>query len=222
MFAKRALRFSLASQRLYSNDQSVHSIGQADYIAKYRKAPSTEMDIDSQLLTQNNARGVFWLVPTAMTAVTVPGLYGAINMWLRQLQPARDVLAMASTEIDLSGVPEGKCVTFTFRNKPLFVRHRTASQIAAADAVNVDELRDKQAHKERYRGDPKWYISLAVCTHLGCVPLPDVGNHSDGGYFCPCHGSHYDEAGRIRQGPAPLNLEVPEYTFLSEDLVKVG
>ena len=82
--------------------------------------------------------------------------------------------------------------------------------------------RDQQAHKERYQGDAKWYISLAVCTHLGCVPLPDVGNYANGGYFCPCHGSHYDEAGRIRDGPAPMNLEVPPYKFLSDDVVKVG
>jgi ubiquinol-cytochrome c reductase iron-sulfur subunit len=221
MFAKRALRYTLA-QRTYTNDDSSFAHMSSDHMSKYRQPQSVATDIDSQVNHAGSARGTFWLVPAATTAIMVPTAIGGLKTLVRQLQPARDVLAMASTEIDLSVIPEGKCVTFKYRNKPLFVRHRTPEQIKAADDVDPSTLRDQQAHKERYQGDAKWYISLAVCTHLGCVPLPDVGNYANGGYFCPCHGSHYDEAGRIRDGPAPMNLEVPPYKFLSDDVVKVG
>merc|ERR1712088_727365 len=168
------------------------------------------------------SRGVFWLAPTATTMIMVPATLAALKGLVRPLQPDRGVLAASSVEIDLSSVPEGECVTFKFREKPLFIRHRSEDQMANSDSLDISTLRDPQGVKEHCRADPKWFIALAVCTHLGCVPIPDVGNHANGGYFCPCHGSHYDELGRIRAGPAPLNLEVPEYQFLDENLVKVG
>ncbi|CAB1436160.1 unnamed protein product [Pleuronectes platessa] len=122
-------------------------------------------------------------------------------------------------EIKLSDIPEGKNMTFKWRGKPLFVRHRTEKEVATEAAVNIAELRDPQYDKDRVI-NPSWVIVLGVCTHLGCVPIANAGDY--GGYYCPCHGSHYDASGRIRKGPAPLNLEVPYYEFPDDDTVVVG
>lgn len=130
-----------------------------------------------------------------------------------------DVLALAKIEIKLAEIPEGKNVTFKWRGKPLFIRHRTSEEIATEQSVAVSGLRDPQADGERCK-DPKWLVVLGVCTHLGCVPIANSGDF--GGYYCPCHGSHYDASGRIRKGPAPLNLEVPPYEFPDDGLLIVG
>jgi len=135
------------------------------------------------------------------------------------MSPAADVLAMANIEVDLSKVSEGENLTLKWRGKPLFVRHRTEDEIRKAVEDDKESLRDQQCDKDRVL-DPKYLIVLGVCTHLGCVPIANSGDW--GGYFCPCHGSHYDTSGRIRKGPAPLNLEVPPYKFLSDDIVLVG
>jgi len=151
----------------------------------------------------------------------IVSVYGGKQLaagFVNNIGPAKDVLALASIEVDLSEIPEGKNLTFKWRGKPLFIRHRTEEEIAAEEAVNLDVLRDKEADNERTQ-DPKWLIVLGICTHLGCVPIANAGNF--GGYYCPCHGSHYDSSGRIRQGPAPLNLEVPPYK-INGDLVLVG
>lgn len=129
-----------------------------------------------------------------------------------------DVLALSKIEVDISQIPEGKNMTYKWRGKPLFIRHRSEEEIASEEAVDLDLLRDRQADSERVV-QPKWLIVLGICTHLGCVPIANAGNW--GGYYCPCHGSHYDSSGRIRQGPAPLNLEVPPYEFKG-DIVVVG
>jgi len=123
-----------------------------------------------------------------------------------------------SIEVNLSDVPEGKAKTFDWRGKPLFVKHRTAEEVAKVRAVPLSELRDPEPDEKRVKKD-EWLIVIGVCTHLGCVPIAGAGDF--GGYFCPCHGSHYDASGRIRKGPAPLNLEVPEYEF-NGDMVVVG
>ena len=143
-----------------------------------------------------------------------------------QMNPSADVLAMASTEIDISKIASGQAIKTIWRKQPVFVRNLTAKEIAEANAVNASELRDPQSLAERTKpGKENWLITLGVCTHLGCVPL-GVGegeNRGDyGGYFCPCHGSHYDTAARIRKGPAPTNLAVPEYTFTSDTVVTIG
>lgn len=126
------------------------------------------------------------------------------------MQPSADVLALASAEFDVAGIAEGTTLTVKWRGKPVFIRHRTDSEIAQEAAVNVSTLRDQQTDAERVK-DPKWLVVLGVCTHLGCVPISGAGEY--GGWFCPCHGSHYDVSGRIRKGPAPLNLELPPYTL---------
>lgn len=124
------------------------------------------------------------------------------------LSASADVLALGTVEVDLAGIEEGKCLTAVWRGKPVFVQNRTEAQIASAVNDDTADMRDPQTDAERVK-DPKWMIVLGICTHLGCVPLTGMGEY--GGWFCPCHGSHYDTSGRIRKGPAPLNLEIPEY-----------
>ncbi|CAM3142658.1 ubiquinol-cytochrome c reductase iron-sulfur subunit [Asticcacaulis taihuensis] len=138
-----------------------------------------------------------------------------------QMNPAADTLALASIEYDLSKVEEGMQAVVKWRGKPLFVRYRTKKEIAEAKAVDIKTLRDPQTDAERVKaGHEQYLVLIGVCTHLGCVPNFGTGDY--GGWFCPCHGSEYDTSGRIRQGPAPKNLEVPEYTFLSDTKIKVG
>lgn len=129
-----------------------------------------------------------------------------------------DVLAVSKIEVKLTNIPEGQSMVFKWRGKPLFIRHRPAKEIAKEEAVDLSTLRDPQHDRERVKRS-EWLIVLGVCTHLGCVPIANAGDF--GGYYCPCHGSHYDASGRIRRGPAPLNLEVPFYEF-QDDLVLVG
>lgn len=145
---------------------------------------------------------------------------------VRQMSPAADTLALSTTEIDLSAIEPGQAIKATFRKQPLFVRNLTPKEIAEANAVPIADLRDPQTLEERTKtGKNNWLITLGVCTHLGCVPLGAGEGENKGpfgGYFCPCHGSAYDTAGRIRSGPAPQNLHVPEYTFTSDTVVTVG
>lgn len=134
--------------------------------------------------------------------------------FIATMSASADVLALASTEVDLSSLDEGAAVTVKWRGKPVFIRNRSEDEIAAASAVDASTLRDPQTDADRVK-DPKWLIVIGVCTHLGCVPIAGAGDF--GGYFCPCHGSHYDTSGRIRKGPAPLNLEVPEYELDTDE-----
>lgn len=138
---------------------------------------------------------------------------------LATMSPSADVLALAKIEVDLSAIPEGKNVVFKWQGKPLFVRHRTAEEIDAAKNVDINILRDPQ-HDDARVQKQEWIILIGVCTHLGCVPIANAGEY--GGYFCPCHGSHYDTSGRIRKGPAPLNLAVPKYHFETDTTLIVG
>lgn len=145
---------------------------------------------------------------------------------VNQMNPSADVLAQASIEVDLTAIKEGQAIKTIFRKQPLFVRHLTAKEIAAADAVPLSALRDPQTLDQRTSaGHKQWLITMGVCTHLGCVPLGAGEGEirgEFGGYFCPCHGSTYDTAARIRKGPAPKNLEVPKYAFKSDTVVQVG
>lgn len=155
-------------------------------------------------------------------ASAVAGAYTAktlVTEFISSMSASADVLAMAKIEIKLSDIPEGKNVTFKWRGKPLFIRHRTSSEVDAERGVNVNELRDPQNDADRVQ-KPEWLVVIGVCTHLGCVPIANAGDF--GGYYCPCHGSHYDGSGRIRKGPAPLNLEVPPYVFPDEGTLIVG
>ncbi|TZG27557.1 ubiquinol-cytochrome c reductase iron-sulfur subunit [Sphingomonas montanisoli] len=163
-----------------------------------------------------------------IAAVSFAGV-GAATVLLpliNQMNPSADVLALASIEVDLAAIKEGQAIKTIFRKQPLFVRHLTAAEIAAADKVDAASLRDPQTLEQRtLAGKKQWLITMGVCTHLGCVPLGAGEGEVKGefgGYFCPCHGSHYDTAARIRKGPAPKNLEVPVYKFASDTVVQVG
>ncbi len=171
--------------------------------------------------TENGATRRDFLV---MTSYAMAGVGAAAVAWpfIDSMNPAADVLALSSIEVDLAPVAEGQEIKVKWRGKPVFIRHRTAKDIEAAKAVNVAELRDPEPDDMRVKkGHDQWLVMIGVCTHLGCVPLG--GQQGDyQGWFCPCHGSHYDTAGRVRKGPAPKNLIVPEYTFLTDSRIKIG
>ena len=155
----------------------------------------------------------------ATIGVTAVGAGFAAWPLIAQWNPAADVLALATIEVDLSPVAEGQQITVKWRGKPVFIRHRTADEIAAARDVSLDDLKDPQPDSERVIR-PEWLIMVGVCTHLGCVPLGNQGEFN--GWFCPCHGSHYDTSGRIRKGPAPENLGIPDYVFTDDTTVVIG
>ncbi|MDD9900522.1 MAG: ubiquinol-cytochrome c reductase iron-sulfur subunit [Alphaproteobacteria bacterium] len=140
------------------------------------------------------------------------------------MNPAKDALALATTEIDISSVAVGQAIVAVWRGMPVFIRHRTAAEIEQAQTDDSADLRDTQTDADRTQ-KAAWLVIKGVCTHLGCIPLGAKSGDPKGefgGYFCPCHGSHYDTSGRIRKGPAPTNLEVPPYTFVSDTLIRIG
>jgi ubiquinol-cytochrome c reductase iron-sulfur subunit len=175
-----------------------------------------------------------------IAAQAFAGVGAAAALWpfIAQMNPDASTLALASTEVDLSPIKEGQAITVLWRGKPVFVRHRTADEVKAALAVKISDLRDPSARNEALpekapatdlnrtkKGHENWLVLIGICTHLGCIPKGQSMTDARGdfgGWFCPCHGSHYDTAGRIRKGPAPRNLEVPSYAFMSDTRVKIG
>ncbi len=160
----------------------------------------------------------------ATAAMGVVGTGVAVWPLLGSLLPAADTLALASTEVDISAIEVGQRVTVVWRGSPVFIDRRTPEQIAEAGKVPLEDLPDPEADSDRTQ-KPEWLIMVGVCTHLGCIPLGQKAGQPRGewrGWFCPCHGSHYDTSGRIRKGPAPDNLPVPPYEFLSDTLIKIG
>jgi ubiquinol-cytochrome c reductase iron-sulfur subunit len=162
------------------------------------------------------ATGAFGAVGAGVVAVPL----------INQMNPSADIRALATTEVDISAIEPGMAIKTIWQSKPVFVKNLTAEEIAAANKVDVNTLRDKQTLAERTKpGKENWLITLGVCTHLGCVPLGAAEGEVKGdynGYFCPCHGSHYDTAGRIRKGPAPYNLVVPPVAFKSDTVIEIG
>ena len=156
---------------------------------------------------------------TATYAVGAVGVGATVWPLIDQMRPDASVKALASTEVDVSNVEKGQSITVLWRGKPVFIRRRTDEEIAEARDVNLEELKHPEKDEDRAK-DPEWLVMLGVCTHLGCVPLGDKGEY--GGWFCPCHGSHYDTSGRIRKGPAPTNMEVPKYEFVNSNTIKIG
>lgn len=163
-----------------------------------------------------------------IAAVSAAGVGGVAMVYplISQMSASADVLAQSSTEVDISAVQPGQAIKAIFRKQPVFVRHLTPAEIAEANKVDVSTLRDPQTLAERTKeGHEQWLITMGVCTHLGCIPTGSAEGEVKGefgGYFCPCHGSHYDVAARIRKGPAPANLVVPDYEFTSDTVVKIG
>ena len=161
-----------------------------------------------------------------LSAMTLGGV-GAASLvipFISSMNPGKDTLALASTEIDLTPLEEGQSLTVIWRGKPVFIKHRTKSDIDSARNISLEELPDAEEDSARVQKD-NWLVVLGVCTHLGCVPLGQKASDTKGdygGWFCPCHGSHYDTSGRIRKGPAPTNLPVPPYVFLTDNRIKIG
>ncbi|MCP4330927.1 MAG: ubiquinol-cytochrome c reductase iron-sulfur subunit [Alphaproteobacteria bacterium] len=171
---------------------------------------------------EGESRRDFLLLATAGFGVV--GTAIAIWPFIDSMNPAADTLALSTTEVDLSPIEVGQSITVKWRGKPVFVRHRTEEEIAEAENTPMVELIDPQEDSARVE-QPPWLIMVGVCTHLGCIPLGQRAGDPKGefgGWFCPCHGSHYDTSGRIRKGPAPSNLEVPTYEFVNETTVKIG
>merc|ERR1712038_1288232 len=198
--------------------RNVHSDMEVPDFSYYRR--SSTKDASAKTQETQGARNGFSYIMSGALAVT--GAYAAtstVNGLLGSLSASADVLAMAKIEINLADIPEGKAMTFKWRGKPLFIRHRTEDEIAREVAVDIATLRDPEADADRAQ-KPEYLVIIGVCTHLGCVPIANAGDF--GGYYCPCHGSHYDCSGRIRKGPAPLNLEVPAYEYPEENLLVVG
>ena len=174
---------------------------------------STEDDVE---------RRDFLIMATAAVGAVGAGL--AVWPIVDSINPPADVLALASTEVDLSPVEVGQSITVIWRGRPVFVRHRSEKEIEDARAVPLDAMPDPQSDDDRTQ-KPEWLIMVGICTHLGCIPngqRPTDPKGDFGGWFCPCHGSHYDLSGRIRKGPAPTNLEIPTYEFVDDTTIKIG
>ena len=180
------------------------------------KNKQLEPDKDS-----NNRRDFLYL-----SSMTIGGVGVAVFMWpfLKSMNPAEDTLALGSTEVDLSDISIGQSITVKWRGRPVFIRRRTQEEIVEANSVDVASLRDPMEDKDRVQQE-EWLVLEGVCTHLGCVPLGQKMTDTKGeynGWFCPCHGSHYDTSGRVRKGPAPDNLPVPPYKFISDTKIING
>ncbi|CAI8377133.1 MAG TPA: ubiquinol-cytochrome c reductase iron-sulfur subunit [Rhodobiaceae bacterium] len=173
-------------------------------------------DAQQPVSEEPTRRDFLYLATGAFAAV------GAANVvWplIDQMNPDASVKALASLEVDLSAIETGQSVTVTWRGKPVFIRRRTLGEIAEARSVAFDVLPDPEGDAARVTKD-EWLVMVGICTHLGCVPLGQAGDFN--GWFCPCHGSHYDTSGRIRKGPAPKNLEIPPYEFVGDTRIKIG
>lgn len=207
----RALSTSSSRQDtgVYESPFKAHS--QTTSIPDFKKYKSSSGS-NSNLVFQ------YFMVGT-MGALTAAGAKATVQDFLVNMSASADVLAMAKVEVDLAAVPEGKNVLIKWRGKPVFIRHRTQAEIEEAKSVDWEKLRDPQRDEDRAT-KPEWLVMIGVCTHLGCVPIGEAGDY--GGWFCPCHGSHYDISGRIRKGPAPMNLEVPSYSFPQETSLLIG
>ena len=185
------------------------------------KTPNEFKETDKLTEIDKEKRDFLYLTTTGLAAAG-----GVVAGWtlIDTMNPAKDVLALASTEVDLSTVEVGQSLTVMWRGKPVFIRHRTVDEINEARNVQIDDLKHKVQDENRVKKE-EWLVVVGVCTHLGCVPLGQkIGDQKGefGGWFGPCHGSHYDTSGRVRKGPAPTNLDVPPYEFVSEEIIKIG
>ena len=156
---------------------------------------------------------------TASYTLGAVGVVAAVWPLIDQMNPDASVKALSSTEVNVSEVQLGQSITVLWRGKPVFIKRRTEEEIAKARQVDLKELKDPEKDEDRAK-NPEWLVMVGICTHLGCVPLGNKGEYD--GWFCPCHGSHYDTSGRIRKGPAPTNLEIPKYEFVDSNTIKIG
>ncbi len=171
---------------------------------------------------KNNKRRSFLQLSTISLGAI--GTAGFIWPFLKSMNPAEDTLALGSTEVNIADIEEGQGITVKWRGKPVFIRKRTQKEISEAKAVKLEDLKDPAIDDDRVKKD-EWLVLVGICTHLGCVPLGQKITDMKGeynGWYCPCHGSHYDSSGRIRKGPAPTNLAVPPYSFINDTTIKIG
>lgn len=161
------------------------------------------------------------IIKTATYATAGIGAACAFLPLIDSMNPSKDVAALASVEVDISNIKVGEEKKVMWRGKPVFIKRRTSQEIEAAQKVELSELKDPQSDADRVKsGKEEWLITIGICTHLGCVPIGGQGEYK--GWFCPCHGSQYDTSARIRKGPAPRNLEIPPYEFISDKVIKIG
>ena len=173
-------------------------------------------ELDRKSKSKSKRRDFLYSVSYALGAV---GIGSVVWPLIDQMNPDASVKALATTEVDISNVESGKSITVLWRGKPVFIKRRTQEEIIEAQNIKLTDLKDPQNDKDRVK-KPEWLVMVGVCTHLGCVPLGDKGDYN--GWFCPCHGSHYDTSGRIRKGPAPTNLEIPKYEFVDNNTIRIG
>jgi len=209
---KRGIAVSSANKTLqhFSSAPQLHELGSVDH-------GFTDDRIDK--VAEPERRAFTYLLLSGVRFAYASTARVIVVKFVSSMSATADVLALASAEFDLSEIEVGKTVTVKWRGKPVFIRHRTPEEISAEAAVSMSHLRDQEADDERTLKS-QWLIVLGICTHLGCVPISGAGDFN--GWFCPCHGSHYDISGRIRKGPAPLNLEVPPYKFTDENQILIG
>ena len=165
---------------------------------------------------KNNRRDFLFTASYTDGAV---GLGATIWPFIDQMNPDSSVKALATTEVDISQIEPGKSITVLWRGKPVFIKRRTDSEISEAQSVSLDDLKHPEKDEDRVK-KAEWLVMMGICSHLGCVPLSNKGEYN--GWFCPCHGSHYDTSGRIRKGPAPTNMEIPKYAFINENTIRIG
>ena len=190
-------------------------------VAEKNKESDIPKDESSSVIKKESRRDFLYL-----SSITVGGIGAATFMWpfIKSMNPAEDTLALGTTEVDISNINEGQSITVKWRGKPVFIRKRTQTEINEANSVDIASLKDPINDLERVQ-KPEWLVLIGVCTHLGCVPLGQKMTDTKGeynGWFCPCHGSHYDTSGRVRKGPAPDNLPIPPYKFISDTKIIIG
>lgn len=205
----------LHDRELFLNNNFLINMSKSDTKGKAKKSAA----VDKPETDNKTTRRDFM----TLTATGVAGVGAACAAWplVDSMNPSADVLALSSIEVDISAIEPGQTHTVKWRGKPVFIKHRTDEEIKEAQETEIDKLIDPEEDSARVKpGMEKWLVTIGICTHLGCVPLSNQGEFD--GWFCPCHGSHYDTSGRIRKGPAPLNLAVPPYEFISDTKIKIG
>jgi len=199
-----------SANRVFSTNQQLDELGSVDHAY-------TDDRVDK--VAEPERRAFTYLMLSTVRFAYASFARVMVVKFVASMSATADVLAMASAEFEIGEIKEGTTITVKWRGKPVFIRHRTEAEITAEAAVPMAHLRDQEADEERTH-KPEWLVVLGICTHLGCVPIGNAGDYN--GWFCPCHGSHYDISGRIRKGPAPLNLEIPPYKFVEDTKILIG
>ncbi|AMD20607.1 HDL137Wp [Eremothecium sinecaudum] len=207
------LRNSLKSLKTVSQARLISSSAVA---AKSTYRTPDFSDYVKENRNADKGRSYAYFMVGSLGLLSSAGAKSTVETFVSSMSASADILAMAKVEVSLAAIPEGKNVVVKWQGKPVFIRHRTPAEITEANEVSISSLKDAQTDADRVK-QPEWLVMLGICTHLGCVPIGEAGDF--GGWFCPCHGSHYDISGRIRKGPAPLNLEIPQYEFDGDKLI---